>query len=105
VGSLPVTIGFFEAINTNGIAMTIQVKDLLSFYNLLDKIITYVKDEGGNLSTLAQALNFVVSCVHVALVAPWQGSCFGHAFNKTCQYVTNDATICSSFWEVNLKAT
>jgi hypothetical protein len=105
VSSLPLTIGFFEAINMIGIAMTMQVKDLLSSYNLLDKIIACVKDEGGNLSTLAQALSFVVSCVHVALVAPWQGSCFGHAFNKTCQYVTNDATICFSFWEVNLKAT
>jgi hypothetical protein len=105
VGSLPVTIRFFEVIDTIGIAMTMQVKDLLSFYNLLDKIIACVKDEGGNLATLAQALSFVVSSAHVALVAPWQGSCFVHAFNKTCQYVTNDATICSSFWEVNLKAT
>ncbi len=105
MGSLPVTIGFFEAVDTIGIAMTMQVKDQLSFYNLLDKIIVYVKDEGGNLSTLAQALSFVVSCVHVALAAPWHGSYFGHAFNKACQYVTNDATICSSFWEVNLKAT
>jgi hypothetical protein len=100
------TIGFFEAIDTIvKFTMTMQVKDLLSFYNLLDKMIACVKDEGGNLSTLAQALSFVVSCTHVALVAPRQGSCSRHAFNKACQYVTNDATICSSFWEVNLKAT
>jgi hypothetical protein len=56
-----------------------QVKDLLSFYTLLDKIIAYVKDEGGNLSTLTQALNFVVNCAHVAPITPWQVSCFGHA--------------------------
>jgi len=98
-------MGCFEAIDTAGIAMVTQVKDILSFSNLLDKIIAYVKDEGGNLSTLARALSYVVSCAPMALAAPWQGSCFGHAFNKACQYVTNDANVFSSFWEVNLKAT
>jgi uncharacterized membrane protein YccF (DUF307 family) len=75
------------------------------FYNLLDKIIAYVKNEGGNLSTLAWTLTFIVSCTLLASVAPWQRSCFGHASSKTCQYATNDATICSSFQELNLKAT
>jgi hypothetical protein len=71
----------------------------------LDKIIAYVKNEGGNLCTLARAMSFVVSYVPLALVAPLQGSCFGHAFNKTCQYPTNDAIICFGFREVSLKAT
>jgi hypothetical protein len=35
-----------------GVAMATQVKELLSSYNILDKLITYVKDKGGNLSTL-----------------------------------------------------
>jgi hypothetical protein len=34
-------------------------------------MIAYVKDDGGNLSTFAQALSFIVSCVPLALVAPW----------------------------------
>jgi hypothetical protein len=64
-----------------------------------------VKDEGGNLSTLARALSSMVSCVPLKLVAPWQGFCYGHAFNKACQYACNDAIICLGFWEVSLKAT
>jgi hypothetical protein len=37
-------MGLFEAIDMVGIEMVTQVKDLLSFYNLLEKIIIYVKD-------------------------------------------------------------
>jgi hypothetical protein len=100
-----VAMDLFEAIDTSGAAMVAQVKELLLSYNLLDKIITYVKDKGGNLSSLARTLSFVVSCAPLKLAIPWQGSCFGHVFNKTCQYVCNDVIICFGFWEVNLKAT
>jgi hypothetical protein len=31
--------------------MELHFKDLFSLYNLLDKLIAYVKDEGGNLSS------------------------------------------------------
>jgi hypothetical protein len=72
----------FEAIDMAGIAMVTQVKDLLPFSNLLDKIIAYVKDEGGNLSTLARALSYVVSCAPMALTGPWQGSCFWPCFQQ-----------------------
>jgi hypothetical protein len=40
-----VIVGLFEAINTIRITMTMQVGDLLSSYNLLEKIIVYMKDE------------------------------------------------------------
>jgi hypothetical protein len=40
--------------------MALQVKNLLSLYNLLDKLITYVKYKGGNLFTLTQVLSLVV---------------------------------------------
>jgi hypothetical protein len=43
-----------------------------------------MKDKGGNLSTFAKALNFMVSCVRLKLATPWQRSCFGHAFIKAC---------------------
>jgi hypothetical protein len=59
-----------------------------------------MKDKGGNLFTLAKALNFVVSCAPLKLATPWQGSCFGHDFSKACQYAYNDATICLVFWKV-----
>jgi len=48
-----VKVGLFEAIDTFKVVMATQVKKLLSLYNLLDKLIAYVKDKGGNLSTLA----------------------------------------------------
>jgi hypothetical protein len=54
-------VGLFEAIDMFGVAMVVQVKDLLSLYNLLDKLIVYVKDKGGNLSTLGQVLTSIVS--------------------------------------------
>jgi hypothetical protein len=69
------------------------MKELLLSYNLFNKLITYVNDKGGNLSTLARALSFVVSCAPLKLAAPCQGFCFDHAFNKTCPYVCNHATI------------
>ncbi len=100
-----VPMGLFEAIDTYRVVMVAQVKELLLSYNLLDKLITYVKDEKGNLSTVARTLSSVVSYVPLKFATPQQGSCFGHVFNKTCQYVCNDATICLTFWEVNLEAT
>ncbi len=45
-----VAVGLFETTNMFGVAMVVQVKDLLSLYNLLNKLITYVKDEGDKLS-------------------------------------------------------
>jgi hypothetical protein len=98
-------MGLFKTTNMFGVAMAAQVKELLSSYNLLYKLITYVKDEGGNLSTLARALTFMVSCHLLALVVLWQGSCCGHAFSKTCQYAYNDINVCVGFREVSLKAT
>jgi hypothetical protein len=50
-----------------GVVMAAQVKELLSCYNLLDKLIAYVKDKGGNLSTLARALSSMVSCALLKL--------------------------------------
>jgi hypothetical protein len=47
-----VIVGLFEAIDTSRVAMVAQVKDLLSSYNLLDKLIAYVKDKGDNMSIL-----------------------------------------------------
>jgi len=95
-----VTVGFFLVIDTSKVAMVTQVKELLPSYNLLDKLIAYMKDKGGNLFTLAKALNSVVSYVPLKLATPWQGSRFGHDFSKACQYAYNDATLCLSFWKV-----
>jgi hypothetical protein len=61
----------FETTYISEITMALQVKDFLSSYNFLSKLITYVKNKGGNLSTLAQALTLVVNCGLLGLVVPW----------------------------------
>jgi hypothetical protein len=65
-----VTMGLFELTNMFGVVMATQVKDLLSLYNLLNKLITYVKDENSNLSTLAQSLTLVFSCGPLEFTTP-----------------------------------
>jgi hypothetical protein len=61
---------------------------LLDNYALRRKIITYVKDEGSNMDTLATTLNLIVSCDILGLEESFQGTYFGHAFSKACQHAT-----------------
>jgi hypothetical protein len=55
-------MGILEANDTFGVVMATQVKELLSCYDLLDKLIAYVKDKGSNLSNLVRALSSMVNC-------------------------------------------
>jgi len=48
-----VTIGLFEAIKTIGQTLVNNLTKLLDQYELRNKIIAYVKDEGSNLNTMA----------------------------------------------------
>jgi hypothetical protein len=43
-------------------------------------------------------LLFLFNCAPLALLVPWQGSCFGHAFNKACQYSSNGINMCWFSW-------
>jgi hypothetical protein len=45
--------------------MVLQLKFLLPCFDLCDKVIVYVRDEGANLNTLTNVLINIVSCV------PW----------------------------------
>jgi hypothetical protein len=58
-----VIVGIFEVHNTIDVAITNQVKVLLDFFGLFDKVIAYVKDEESNLSTLTLALMLKL-CTH-----------------------------------------
>jgi hypothetical protein len=40
-----ITIGIFEVHETSIVAMVLRLKDLLTHFDLCDKVITYVKDE------------------------------------------------------------
>jgi hypothetical protein len=46
------------------------MKEVFHFFILLDKMITYMKDERNNLSILARALTSGVTCAPLALKAP-----------------------------------
>ncbi len=85
--------------------MPAQMKTFLSSYNLLDKVISYVKDEGGNLSILTKIISFMVKCALFAFDTSWQCIQFGHAFNKACQYACNDTKVDVGFQEINFKST
>jgi hypothetical protein len=66
-----VIVGLFEPIDTSRVVMIAHVKDILSSYNLLDKLITYVKGEGDNLCTFTQAFTSIVNCGPLGLIVPW----------------------------------
>jgi hypothetical protein len=51
-------------------------------------IFAFVKDQGSNLQTCASALTSIVSCNNLGLLEPFDGTCFGHALSKVCQYAT-----------------
>ncbi len=66
-----VIVRFFEAIHTSRVVVVAHVKDLLSSYNILEKLIVHVKDEGGNLSTFTQVFTLIVNCGPSRLAIPW----------------------------------
>jgi hypothetical protein len=72
---------------------------LLDSFGLLDKVITYVKDEGFNLNTLTNALTSVVFYSPLQLACPFVGLCFGHAMS----FATDDIKMCAKFSKVNVK--
>jgi hypothetical protein len=62
--------------------MANYVKFVLDSFNLLNKVIAYIKNEGFNLDTLIFELIFVVFGFSFHLTCPFVGSCFGHAMSK-----------------------
>ncbi len=58
----------FEMIDKSGIGMALKLQELLNRFALIDKIITYVNDEGSNLQTYASAPNSIVSCSTLGLL-------------------------------------
>ncbi len=69
-----VIIGLFEAVETIRQMLARNLIELLNAYGLRNKIIAYVKDEGSNLNTLTNALNFVVKCEILGLEESFQGT-------------------------------
>jgi hypothetical protein len=72
--------------------MVLQVNEVLAKHGLNAWVIACVKDEGGNLSTITQALTSIVSCEGLG-AQPLVESYWGHAMFKCCQYVINDSKV------------
>lgn len=65
-----------------------NLKGFLLEYQLTNKIISYVKGEGTNLSILAIALpNVIVSYAPLRPSLSYIDTCFGHVTSKACQYI------------------
>jgi len=75
-----VTIGMFEMIKTTNQALATNLTKLLNQYGLRKKNITYVKDEGSNLTIMTNALKLIVKCEVLGLDESFQTTCFGHNF-------------------------
>jgi len=57
-----VNVGLFEVDETNGKNMVVQSESLLSKFGLIHRVITFMKDENNNLSTMAIALCSIIIC-------------------------------------------
>jgi len=55
-----IIFGLFKSLDTINHAMTKKLIDLLHGYDLKNKIIKCVKDDGSNLNTMTSALKFIV---------------------------------------------
>jgi hypothetical protein len=54
---------------------------------------------------LANPLKFVVKCETLGLEESFQGTCFCHAFSRTCQYATTDDKVYKNLKYVFIKFT
>jgi hypothetical protein len=80
-----VTIGFkFEVPNTYGATFVEIVKPLLVQFQLTNKILTYMKDEGSNLNTLESVHSTTTNCKLLDLAKPIAYTRFGHVMSKVC---------------------
>jgi hypothetical protein len=79
--------------------------ELLGKYGLRKKIIVYVKDEGSNLDVMTNVLKVVVNYEYFGLEENFQGTYFGHAFSKACQYGILNEKVWKDLKYVSIKCT
>jgi hypothetical protein len=100
-----IIIKLFEVSNFSGVAMVPRLQQLLDKFFFTQKILAYVKDEGSNIQTYANALNYVISCVNLAMMEPFVGSCFGHALSKVCHYPITNEKVAQGLSYASIKTT
>jgi hypothetical protein len=99
-----VTINLFGATKTIGQALAKSLTELLDKYGLRKKNIAYVKDEGSNLNAMTNVLKSIVKCDSLGIEESFQGTCFGHAFSKACQYGTIEEKVYKNLKYVSIKS-
>jgi len=75
----------------------------LNTYELRKKIVAYVKNERSNLNIIIVALKSTISCDVLDLEENLQGTCFSHAFLKTCQYAKTNEIFCKGLKHLSIK--
>lgn len=74
-------------------------------YGLKIKVFAYIKNEGVNLDAMTTLLKIVVSFKSLGLEEPLQGTCFGHALLKACQYGTTNLNFVVGLHGIFIKST
>jgi len=79
-----VIVGMFEAFNTFRTTLVEQMKSFLVEYQLITKVIVYVKDESAKLNIIVIALIYVVSCAPLQIASSFIDIFFWHFMLKAC---------------------
>jgi len=67
----------FEVNETSGLNMAIQLESQFSKFGLMHRhVITFVKDEGNNLTTMTFALCSIIDYQPLRLIKVYEGMCF-----------------------------
>lgn len=97
------TLGIFEAPDTTGEVLVEIAKPFLQQFQLTNKMMANIMDEGANLVSLASTVSQVVSWDPIHLQFPYNGACFGHAMSKVSQHAMLDDKVCVDMSHVLLK--
>jgi hypothetical protein len=81
-----ITISLFKMPNTFGVIFSKIVKLFLVQFQLADKVLVYIKDEGNNLNTFENVFSTTIRCKLLELKKSFANTCSNHVMNKMCQY-------------------
>jgi hypothetical protein len=97
-----ITISLFEMPNTFGVIFSKIVKPLLVQFQLANKVLIYVKDEGNNLNTFENVFSTTVRCKFFKLEKSFANICSNHVMTKMCQYAVTKE-VYASMKEISIK--
>jgi len=98
-----VIVGLFEVDETIIKSMVVWFKTLLSKFGLVHRVITFVKNDGNSLGTMATTICFIIICQPLKINHVYEGTYFGHVMSKACQYAINDDKVSKGLMQVNVK--